>query len=38
MMEEAVRRRAVVLFLKAVLCDSLEALAELIELLEAEAG
>ena len=36
-MEEETRRRAFVLFLRAVLCDSLEALAELIEILEAEA-
>lgn len=35
-MEEDARRRAVGLFLRAVLCDSLEALAELIEMLEAE--
>lgn len=37
-MEEAARRRATILFLRAVLCDSLEALAELIEIMEAEDG
>ena len=35
-MEEDARRRAAILFLRAVLCDSLEALAELLMLLEAE--
>jgi len=35
-MEEAVKRRAAALLLKVLLCDSLEALAELVEILEAE--